>query len=142
GGDQLVDRRERAGRRRDPPRGDPRLPLAGRLPRRAGRLPRPFPGRNRPGRRIDRTLGTDVTMLSAATTETLRSVGLDPAAVLDIVERALAEDLGPARLDVTTLATIPAGQQDVGELVARADGVVAGLAVAAAVFETAATDAV
>jgi len=79
-----------------------------------------------------------VTVLSEATAETLRAVGLDPAAVLDIVERAFAEDLGPARLDVTTLATVPAGQQDVGEIVARADGVVAGLAVAAAVFETAA----
>ena len=79
-----------------------------------------------------------MTVLSEATAETLRAVGLDPAAVLDIVERAFAEDLGPARLDVTTLATVPAGQQDVGEIVARADGVVAGLAVAAAVFETAA----
>jgi nicotinate-nucleotide pyrophosphorylase (carboxylating) len=79
-----------------------------------------------------------VTMLSEATTETLRAQGLDPAAVLDIVERALAEDLGPARLDVTTLATVPASQQDVGEIIARADGVVAGLAVAAAVFEVAA----
>jgi nicotinate-nucleotide pyrophosphorylase (carboxylating) len=79
-----------------------------------------------------------VTVLSEATTETLRAQGLDPAAVLDIVERALAEDLGPARLDVTTLATVPASQQDVGEIIARADGVVAGLAVAAAVFEVAA----
>jgi len=83
-----------------------------------------------------------VTVLSEATTETLLAVGLDPAAVLDIVERALAEDLGPARLDVTTLATVPATQQDVGEIVARADGVVAGLAVASAVFEAAAGDGV
>ena len=83
-----------------------------------------------------------MTVLSEATTETLLAVGLDPAAVLDIVERALAEDLGPARLDVTTLATVPATQQDVGEIVARADGVVAGLAVASAVFEAAAGDGV
>ncbi|TMM36902.1 MAG: carboxylating nicotinate-nucleotide diphosphorylase [Actinobacteria bacterium] len=59
-----------------------------------------------------------------------------------IVERALAEDLGPDGLDVTSVATIPAGQTDVGDLVARADGVVAGLAVAALVFEIASTGTV
>jgi nicotinate-nucleotide pyrophosphorylase (carboxylating) len=37
--------------------------------------------------------------------------------------------------DVTSIATVPAGQQDVADLVARADGVVAGLWVAAAVFD-------
>jgi nicotinate-nucleotide pyrophosphorylase (carboxylating) len=68
----------------------------------------------------------------------LAALGLDPAAVADIVDRALAEDLGPERLDVTSVATIPAGQRDTAELVARADGVVAGLAVAAAVFDVAA----
>ena len=55
----------------------------------------------------------------------------------DLVERALAEDLGPDGLDVTSVATIPATQTDVGDLVARADGVVAGLTVAALVFEVA-----
>jgi nicotinate-nucleotide pyrophosphorylase (carboxylating) len=65
----------------------------------------------------------------------LRKVGLDPVAVAAIVERTLTEDLGPDRLDVTSVATIPAAQTDAAELVARADGVVAGLAVAAAVFE-------
>ncbi len=48
---------------------------------------------------------------------------------------ALAEDLGPDFLDVTSVATIPADQPTPADLVARADGVVAGLAVAAAVFE-------
>jgi nicotinate-nucleotide pyrophosphorylase (carboxylating) len=57
--------------------------------------------------------------------------------VRDIVRRALDEDLGPDRLDVTSTATIPADRTDVGDLVARADGVVAGLAVAAAVFDEA-----
>jgi nicotinate-nucleotide pyrophosphorylase (carboxylating) len=57
--------------------------------------------------------------------------------VAGIVERALAEDLGPDGLDVTSVATIPADQTDIGDLVARADGVVAGLAVAALVFEVA-----
>jgi nicotinate-nucleotide pyrophosphorylase (carboxylating) len=59
---------------------------------------------------------------------------LDPSAVRDIVRRALAEDLGPDALDVTSAATIPASQTDTGDLVARAAGVVAGLQVAAAVF--------
>ncbi|MGY0232644.1 carboxylating nicotinate-nucleotide diphosphorylase [Longispora urticae] len=52
-----------------------------------------------------------------------------------VIATALAEDLGPAGLDVTTAATIPADQTDVAELVARADGVVAGLEVAVAVFQ-------
>lgn len=74
--------------------------------------------------------------MNPSTVDSLRVVGLEPGAVADIVERALAEDLGPDRLDVTSMATIPAEQTDVGDLVARADGVVAGLPVAVAVFET------
>ncbi len=74
--------------------------------------------------------------MNPSTVDSLRVAGLDPGAVADIVERALAEDLGPDRLDVTSMATIPAEQTDVGDLVARADGVVAGLPVAVAVFET------
>jgi nicotinate-nucleotide pyrophosphorylase (carboxylating) len=70
-----------------------------------------------------------------STVEALRSVGLDPAAVERIVRTALDEDLGPQRLDVTSVATIGADQTDTADLVARADGVVAGLAVAAAVFD-------
>ncbi|HKT02588.1 MAG TPA: carboxylating nicotinate-nucleotide diphosphorylase [Rugosimonospora sp.] len=61
--------------------------------------------------------------------------GLDPREVAGIVDRALAEDLGPDRIDVTSVATIPAGQTGVADIVARAAGVVAGLPVAAAVFE-------
>ncbi|WP_432833960.1 carboxylating nicotinate-nucleotide diphosphorylase [Dactylosporangium sp. CA-092794] len=67
----------------------------------------------------------------------LRKVGLDPAAVDEIVRRTLAEDLGPEGLDVTSVATIPEEQTDEADIVARADGVVAGLWVAVAVFETA-----
>src|SRR4051812_43845260 len=63
----------------------------------------------------------------------LESAGLDPVAVSRIVEVALAEDVGTG--DVTTLATIPEEQDGVAEVVARADGVVAGLAVAALVFD-------
>ncbi|MDT5038076.1 MAG: hypothetical protein QOE03_3261 [Micromonosporaceae bacterium] len=62
---------------------------------------------------------------------------LDPAVIRDVVRRALDEDLGPDQVDVTSVATIPADQVDTGDLVARADGVVAGLAVAAAVFDEA-----
>jgi nicotinate-nucleotide pyrophosphorylase (carboxylating) len=65
----------------------------------------------------------------------LRKVGLDPAAVADIVRRTLEEDLGPDGLDVTSVATVPAEQTDEADIVARADGVVAGLWVAVAVFE-------
>jgi nicotinate-nucleotide pyrophosphorylase (carboxylating) len=61
----------------------------------------------------------------------------ESAAVERIVRGALDEDLGPHRLDVTSVATIPADQTDIGDLVARADGVVAGLAVARTVFELA-----
>jgi nicotinate-nucleotide pyrophosphorylase (carboxylating) len=67
--------------------------------------------------------------------DALTAAGLEPAAVERIVRDALAEDLGPQRLDVTSVATIPADQSGAGDLVARAPGVVAGLAVAAAVYE-------
>ena len=51
-----------------------------------------------------------------------------------LVERALDEDLDDGT-DVTTLATIPASQESVSHLVARADGVVAGLPVVVLVAE-------
>jgi len=51
-----------------------------------------------------------------------------------LVERALDEDLATGT-DVTTMATIPASQQSVSHLVARADGVVAGLPVIALVLD-------
>jgi len=70
-----------------------------------------------------------------STMDKLRAQGLDPAYVQHVVDEALAEDLGPSTVDVTTEATIPAGRTGTADLVARAPGVVAGLAVAAAVFE-------
>jgi nicotinate-nucleotide pyrophosphorylase (carboxylating) len=60
--------------------------------------------------------------------------GIDLAELQRIVLTALGEDLGDPPRDVTSEATIPAGQVDTAELVARADGVVAGLLVAAEVF--------
>jgi nicotinate-nucleotide pyrophosphorylase (carboxylating) len=61
--------------------------------------------------------------------------GLPRHAVAAVVEAALAEDLGVAG-DVTTTATIPATAMAAADLVPRADGVVAGLPVAAYVFAT------
>ncbi|MBR8742028.1 L-aspartate oxidase [Nocardiopsis sp. MG754419] len=54
---------------------------------------------------------------------------------VDTVTRALAEDLtaGP-RIDVTTVATIPADQVRTAHVVARADGTVSGLPLAELVF--------
>ncbi|MEU4679769.1 carboxylating nicotinate-nucleotide diphosphorylase [Micromonospora sp. NPDC023737] len=70
-----------------------------------------------------------------STEQALRVDGLDPDEVRRLIVGALTEDLGPDFLDVTSVATIPAEQTDTADLVARADGVVAGLVVAAAVFE-------
>ncbi len=75
----------------------------------------------------------------------LTGTGLDEAWVTDLVERTLAEDLtgGPplphapdqaVAYDVTSAATVPATQRGTADLVARADGVLAGLPVAARVF--------
>lgn len=77
-------------------------------------------------------------MLTPATLGALAEAGLPAAEVERIVRAALAEDLGPSGRDVTSVATIPAEQVDTAEVVARADGVVAGLPVLAAVFELAA----
>ena len=78
------------------------------------------------------------TTLSGSTMDSLRAVGLDPEAVRHVVELALAEDLGgPAGVDVTSVATIAVSQHDIGDIVARAGGTVAGLAVAQAVFDVA-----
>ncbi len=64
---------------------------------------------------------------------TLRAAGLDPAYVVDVVQRALAEDLAGG-VDVTSVATVPAEQQGTLHLVADAAGVTAGGPVAEAVF--------
>ncbi|QDY10930.1 carboxylating nicotinate-nucleotide diphosphorylase [Micromonospora sp. HM134] len=70
-----------------------------------------------------------------STRQALTAGGLDPERVRRVIVDALTEDLGTGFLDVTSVATIAAGQTDTADLVAREDGVVAGLAVAAAVFE-------
>jgi nicotinate-nucleotide pyrophosphorylase (carboxylating) len=70
-----------------------------------------------------------------STVDAIVAGGLDPTEVARVIRVALDEDLGPDGIDVTSVATIPDDQTDTGELVARADGVLAGVAVAAAVFE-------
>src|SRR5512133_129482 len=72
--------------------------------------------------------------LGAETTAALTAGGLDPAEVVRVVCRALDEDLalGP---DVTTDSTVPEGARAIGDVVPRSRGVLAGVPVAAAVFE-------
>ena len=62
----------------------------------------------------------------------LEAAGLEPRAVHEAVVTALEEDC-PVE-DVTSVATIPEAQTAAAELVARADGVLAGLDVAETVF--------
>lgn len=71
--------------------------------------------------------------LPAAEADRLVSAGLDPDAVADLVRRAVEEDLDGG-VDVTSYATVPVDQTATMDLVARAEGVVAGVPVAAAVF--------
>jgi nicotinate-nucleotide pyrophosphorylase (carboxylating) len=62
--------------------------------------------------------------------------GLDLARVHEIVADALDEDLGgPSGVDVTASATIPLEHRSTAQVVARADGVVAGLDVFAVVWD-------
>ncbi|TNY35290.1 carboxylating nicotinate-nucleotide diphosphorylase [Thermomonospora catenispora] len=65
-------------------------------------------------------------------TERLTEAGLDPRAVQDLVERALAED---GEVDVTSEPIFGPQETARGEFTARQDGVVAGLPVAAAVCQ-------
>ena len=51
---------------------------------------------------------------------------------LDLIDRALAEDVGAG--DVTVEATVPAGARGVATITQKASGVISGLAVAEAVF--------
>jgi nicotinate-nucleotide pyrophosphorylase (carboxylating) len=66
--------------------------------------------------------------------DALTAAGLDPAEVERVIRRALDEDLafGP---DVTTHATVPADSRATGDVVPRSAGVLAGVPVAAAVFD-------
>jgi nicotinate-nucleotide pyrophosphorylase (carboxylating) len=63
----------------------------------------------------------------------LAEAGLEPGYVEDLVRAAVEEDLAGG-VDLTSEATVLGDQQTTGDLVARAGGVVAGLAVAEATF--------
>ena len=77
--------------------------------------------------------------LSAATRQALDAAGLDPAYVLDLVSRAVAEDLDGG-VDVTSVATVPAGLRGVAAFVPRSAGTVAGTGVAMAVLDVVVPD--
>ncbi len=131
-------------------RGDPRLALARRLPRPRRRAVARTP--RRPPRSATAYCGSGssptwchdrihdtpwaaaMTSVDASVRAVVESAGLPPWLVDEVVSRALAEDLG-AEGDVTTLATVPATLTGRADLVSRADGVVAGLPVAASVFD-------
>ena len=72
--------------------------------------------------------------LSTQTTELLASAGLQPLDVESLVLRAVTEDI-EGGVDVTTMATVPADQRGRLSFIAHQAGVIAGLAVAAAVFD-------
>lgn len=73
-------------------------------------------------------------MSTTPATGSISALGLPEGEAARIAEVALTEDLAGG-VDITTLATIAEDAVGVGELVARADGVVCGLAVARAVFD-------
>lgn len=72
--------------------------------------------------------------LSEPTRRRLLAAQLDPDAVAALVRMAVTEDLAGG-YDVTTAATVPAGQRSVGTYGARQRGTLAGIVVAAAVVD-------
>ena len=72
--------------------------------------------------------------LSAATSAALVDAGLDTAYVLDLVRRAVAEDLDGGE-DVTSVATVPEDLTGVAAFVPRSTGTLAGIGVAMAVLD-------
>ena len=71
----------------------------------------------------------------------LRAAGLDPDAVTDLVDAALAEDLAGGE-DVTSAATVPDAARSTAHATTRTAGVVAGLDVAALVAHRASREPV
>jgi nicotinate-nucleotide pyrophosphorylase (carboxylating) len=73
--------------------------------------------------------------LAAGLKDELASAGLDPEAVHAAVAAALEEDLPGGGDDVTSVSTIAADTRGTADLAAREPGTVAGLVVAAVVFD-------
>ncbi len=93
--------------------------------------------RGRTGATPDRAAdqgGSGPNPLSADVTALVRASGLDPGRVAHLARSALEEDLAGG-VDVTTEAAVPTDHKTVGDVTARAIGVVAGVPVAAAVFD-------
>ncbi|CAB4908848.1 unannotated protein [freshwater metagenome] len=72
-------------------------------------------------------------MITSEVRDGLLGAGLDPAYVMDLVARTIAEDLDGG-VDATSVATIPAEQRSTLDFVSRSTGTVAGVWVGAAVF--------
>jgi nicotinate-nucleotide pyrophosphorylase (carboxylating) len=79
--------------------------------------------------------------LSAPTLAALTSAGFDPAYVIDLVTRALEEDLAGG-VDITSVAVVPFDEEGTADFVSREPGVVAGLPIVRAVLDIASDDAV
>ncbi|MEP6599820.1 MAG: carboxylating nicotinate-nucleotide diphosphorylase [Actinomycetota bacterium] len=76
-----------------------------------------------------------MTGIDASVRAVVESAGLEPWQVDEVVSRALIEDVG-AEGDVTTMATVPPALIGSADLVSRQAGIVAGLPVAAWVFDS------
>ena len=72
--------------------------------------------------------------LSTSVASAITDAGLDSQAIERLVRATIDEDLDGG-VDVTSEATVPASQRSTMDLVSRAEGVVAGVPVAAAVFD-------
>ncbi len=79
-------------------------------------------------------------LLGPTISQMLVAARLDPTLVCTLIAMAVDEDLDGG-VDVTTVATVPAGQESILDFVARKPGVVAGVPVAAAVFMMVCADA-
>lgn len=73
-------------------------------------------------------------VISPSTRKAIIDAGLDPDRIVAVINTAIDEDLNGG-IDVTSVATIDADQRSTATLGARRHGVVAGLPIAAAVFE-------
>lgn len=73
--------------------------------------------------------------LTPKTRALLSNLGLDPAMVVEIIRRAISEDLDGGQ-DVTTVATVDVNQKSIAQFSARKSGVIAGVVIAQATLET------
>jgi len=72
--------------------------------------------------------------LSSDIASRIRTSGIDPTYVEDLIRRTIAEDLAGG-IDVTSVATVPLTQRSVASYGSRAHGTVAGIEIACAVLQ-------